>query len=337
MRRCRGWHTVFPECGCGRRVATLRSCATTDAVTGPGEGAAVSRRRSWPVRSAALSVARTAALTITLILLLPGIPTPAQARTESPAADAASAEPVAPSSGESAALDRVPDAATLVAQAIDQTRGLSSFAELEMRVHRPDWERTSAIVAWTRGRDDALIRFTGPPRDAGNATLKQGDQMWTFTPRLNRVVRLPYSMMSQSWAGSDFSYDDLSRTDALLRHYTHRMLDVREADGHVLYTIESTPTADAPVVWGRQTLVLRDDRVMLEQVWYDQDDVALKRMETLEIGELGGRLIPVRMRMGRLDATDEWTEVIYHDADFDVDIPDRRFTLHALREAGRME
>ncbi len=219
----------------------------------------------------------------------------------------------------------------LITAAIDQTRGRTSFAEMEMEVHRPDWQRTSSIIAWTRGREDALIRFTAPPRDAGNATLKNGDQMWTFTPRLNRVVRLPYSMMSQSWAGSDFSYNDLSRTDALLKHYRHELVEARRDGERIVYTIDSIPDADAPVVWGRQRLVLRDDHVLLEQTFFDQDGVALKRMETLEIGELGGRLIPRVMRMRRLDEDDHWTEVRYADAQFDLDIPDRRFTLFALR------
>ena len=219
----------------------------------------------------------------------------------------------------------------LISAAIDQTRGRTSYAEMEMEVHRPDWSRTSAITAWTRGREDALIRFTGPPRDAGNATLKDGEQMWTFTPRLNRVVRLPYSMMSQSWAGSDFSYDDLSRTDALLKHYQHEMIEVREENGLRVYTVDSIPNADAPVVWGRQRLVMREDFVVLAQTFFDQEGVALKRMETLEIASMGGRLIPSVMRMWKLDETEHWTEVRYRSAEFDVDIPDRRFTLFALR------
>ena len=232
------------------------------------------------------------------------------------------------------AAEEAPSALTareLIAAAIDQTRGRTSFAEMEMEVHRPDWQRTSSIIAWTRGREDALIRFTGPPRDAGNATLKDGDQMWTFTPRLNRVVRLPYSMMSQSWAGSDFSYNDLSRTDALLKHYRHELVDARRDGERTVYTIDSIPDADAPVVWGRQRIVMRDDYVLLEQTFYDQDGEALKRMETLAIDELGGRLIPSVMRMWRLDEEAHWTEVRYADAEFDIDIPDRRFTLFALR------
>lgn len=249
----------------------------------------------------------------------------------STAAPSSSASSTAAASSTTALPADAPDARALIAAAIDQTRGRTSWTEIRMQIHRPDWERTSSIVAWTRGRDDALIRFTAPARDAGNATLKRGDQMWTFTPQLDRVVRLPYSMMSQSWAGSDFSYNDLSRTDALLRHYSHRLLDVSESDGHRVYTIESIPDTDAPVVWGRQVLVLRDDHVLLEETFYDQDGVALKRMKTLEIGERGGREIPVRMRMMKLSEPDHWTEVTYDAAKFDIDIPDRRFTLYALQ------
>jgi len=227
------------------------------------------------------------------------------------------------------------DARQLIADAIDQTRGRTSRGELEMEIHRPDWQRSSAIVAWTRGREDALIRFTAPPRDAGNATLKRGEQMWTFTPRLDRVVRLPYSMMSQSWAGSDFSYNDLTRTDVLLRHYRHGLVETRQQDGHRVHVIESVPEADAPVVWGRQELVLRDDSVLLEETFFGQDGAPLKRLVTLEIGVRDGREIPVRMRMLRLDEPDHWTEVRYGELDFDLEIPDRRFTLHALRNPER--
>src|SRR5215471_14998053 len=148
-----------------------------------------------------------------------------------------------------AAAPADPTAQELVAASIDLTRGTTSYTELSMVIHRPDWERSSSLVAWTRGREDALIRFTQPARDAGNATLKQGAKMWTFTPKLNRVIRLPYSMMSQGWAGSDFSYNDLSRTDQLLHDYTLELIEKTKDDKHTLYRVRATPHDDAPVVW----------------------------------------------------------------------------------------
>jgi outer membrane lipoprotein-sorting protein len=224
-----------------------------------------------------------------------------------------------------------PDARALVSGALDLVRGLTSYTELTMTIHRPDWQRTSSLVAWTRGREDALIRFTAPPRDAGNATLKRGDSMWTFTPRLNRTIRLPYSLMSQSWAGSDFSYNDLSRSDKLLRHYELTLTDVQELDDRRVYTVEAVPHDNAPVVWGKEVLVLRDDHVLLTHTFYDQDLKPLKRMEALDIGALGGRTFATRMRMTPLDQPDRYTEVSYQAARFDVALDDDLFTLFALQ------
>ena len=223
----------------------------------------------------------------------------------------------------------------LVAGALDLVRGRTSYTELSMVIHRPDWERTSSLVSWTRGREDALIRFTAPARDAGNATLKQGDKMWTYTPKLNRTIRLPYSLMSQSWAGSDFSYNDLSRTDDLLRHYQLTIIETREEDGHRIHTVEAIPHDDAPVVWGKEEWVLRDDYVLISQTFYDQSMEALKKLETLTIGELGGRVMPLRMRMSKLDEPENYTEVIYEQADFDIEIEDRTFTVFSLQSGGR--
>jgi hypothetical protein len=223
----------------------------------------------------------------------------------------------------------------LIAGAIDLNRGRTSYSEMSMLVHRPDWERSSSLVAWTRGREDALIRFTAPAKDAGSATLKQGDNMWTYTPKLNRTIRLPFSLMSQSWAGSDFSYNDLSRTDNLLTFYTLSISNVEEVDGHTLYTIEAVPHDSSPVVWGKEEWVVRDDHVLISQTFFDQEFEALKRMETLEIKELGGRVMPTLMRMWKLDEPDHYTEIEYTEAEFDIPLEDRMFTTFYLQSGGR--
>ena len=222
-------------------------------------------------------------------------------------------------------------AEALVSGALDLMRGASSYVELTMKVKRPDWERSTSIISWSRGRVDTLIRFTAPAKDAGHALLKVGDNMWTYTPKLNRTIRLPYSMRSQSWGGSDFSYNDLSRSDQVLRHYALAIVDQSQDSEHTIYTIEAVPHDNAPVVWGKEVWVLRDDYVMLEQVFYDQMQVALKRMSTLEIGHLGGRTLATRMRMERLDEPDHWTEVTTTSAEFDIELPEGTFTLFTLK------
>ena len=226
------------------------------------------------------------------------------------------------------------DVLDLVTGAVDLTRGEYSYAEMSMLVKRLDWERNSSLIAWTRGREDALIRFTAPARDAGNALLKQGEKMWTFNPKLNRNIRLPNSMMSQSWAGSDFSYNDLSRSDKWLRHYDLSLVESVAEDGHSIYTVSAIPKEDAPVVWGKEQMVIRDDYVLISLTYFDQEMQPVKEMKTLEIRELGGRMMATRMRMLEFESPDQYTELVYDAMDFDVELEDRMFTVFAL-QSGR--
>ncbi len=223
------------------------------------------------------------------------------------------------------------DVRALVERAIELTRSSGSIAELTMTVHRPDWERSSSLKAWTRGREDALIRFTAPAKDAGNATLKRGRDMWTFAPRVNRVIRLPASLMSQSWAGSDFSYNDLARSDELLVHYELRLVSEAREAGQLVHVIDALPRADAPVVWGRQRMRLRADGVMLEVTYFDQDQQPVKRMQAMQVAALGGRTFATRMRMTDLGELEHYTEVAYVAARFDMTLTDEQFTQFALR------
>jgi hypothetical protein len=225
-----------------------------------------------------------------------------------------------------------PSADELVRQAVDYWRGNSSYVSIDMTVHRPEWQRSLGMTGWTRGRDDALIRFTAPAKDAGNATLKVGPSMWIFTPKLNQVIKLPASMMAQSWMGSDFSYNDLAKSDQVVNDYTHRLVSTAEVDGHMEYTIESVPKPAAPVVWGKQELKIRDDYVLLEESFFDQDLKLVKKLKTTEIGPLGGRPYSVIMRMTDATEDDHWTELHYTEGVFDLKLPDYLFTLSNLRD-----
>lgn len=220
----------------------------------------------------------------------------------------------------------------LVAGVLDQTRGISSYSELKMTIHRPDWQRTSSFSVWTQGREDALIRFTAPARDAGLSTLRKGERMWTYSPKIQRTVRLPKSMMSQDWAGSDFSYNDLARSDDLLNQYSLRMAEIDQSGKLTLYTIEAVPKENAAIVWGKEILEFREDFVLLKHEFFDQDMVLVKSLETLEIGQFDGRTIPIRMRITKSEEPDHWTEIIYEKAEFDIKIQDSKFTLFALRD-----
>jgi outer membrane lipoprotein-sorting protein len=223
------------------------------------------------------------------------------------------------------------DGRSIVKEALDYWRDTSSFAEIAMTVHRPEWERESLMKSWTRGDKDALVRFVEPAKDAGSATLKLGDNMWIYTPRLDRVIKLPFSMMAQSWMGSDFSYNDLAKSDDLLLHFENRIVSEEEQEGHKVYVIEAIPHPDAPVIWGKEVVKVRDDHLLLEETFFDQDLKAVKTLKATQIGPMGGKTYVTRMRMEELEKAGHWTEITYRRAEFGLKLPGALFTLANLR------
>jgi len=170
------------------------------------------------------------------------------------------------------------DAADIVRATIDNWRGKSSYGEMTMTIHRPSWERTMSMRAWTQGSKKSLVRITAPKKDAGNGTLMVDNNMWSYAPKVNRVIKVPSSMMGQSWMGSDFSNKDVSRADDIVDQYDHALLGQEEHEGHAVYVIESIPHEEAAVVWGKEILRVRDDDVLVSQEYYDQEGVLVKTL-----------------------------------------------------------
>jgi outer membrane lipoprotein-sorting protein len=223
------------------------------------------------------------------------------------------------------------DAKTIIRDAIDHWRGVSSYTEMTMTIHRPDWERSMTMRAWTKGDDYSLVRVVEPKKDRGNGTLTDDNSMWSYSPRINRVIKIPSSMMGQSWMGSDFSNKDIARADEIIDEYEHTLLGTDELDGIVVYEIEAIPHEDAAVVWGSEVLRIREDHVVLEHSFFDQDGELVKSLQTTEITDMGGRTIAKRQRMNKADKPDEWTGIQIIDVDYDVELKDSLFTLSNLR------
>ena len=230
-----------------------------------------------------------------------------------------------------AAAAATPDPRDLIRAAMEHWRGVTSYSEMTMTIHRSDWQRSFSMQAWTQGDKMSLVRVIAPKRDAGNATLVQDKSMWTFSPKINRVLKVPPSMMNQSWMGSDFSNKDISKSTDIIEQYDHSLINTEQHDGHLVYTIESIPHEEAAVVWGKEVLVIRDDYIMLRQEFWDQDGILVKEMNTTAIDLMDGRMIASRMRMNKLEAPEEWTEMAVDSVDFDIDISPSLFTLSNLR------
>jgi Outer membrane lipoprotein-sorting protein len=219
----------------------------------------------------------------------------------------------------------------LIQQAMNHWRGVTSYSEITMTIHRADWERSMSMQSWTEGDKTSLVRVTQPKKDAGSGTLTKDNNMWTFAPKINRIIKIPSSMMNQSWMGSDFSNKDISKSTDIIDQYDHKILATKKHNGHGVYVIESIPHEEAAVVWGKEIVTIRDDFVLLEQQFWDQDNVLVKTMKTLKIENLDGRTVASVIRMGKVDEPEEWTEMSVQKIQFNLSHGESLFTLSSLR------
>ena len=227
------------------------------------------------------------------------------------------------------------DAERIVKDAFDYWRGKASVSTTDMVIHRPSWERRMTIEAWTRGERDSLFVITSPPKDKGNGTLKLGEEMWMYNPKVNRVIKLPPSMMSQSWQGSDFSNNDLAKSDSLIRDYTYALSGEERHEGKRVYVITALPKPDAPVIWGMIRLKIREDRILLEEIFCDEDRKPVKIMTARDIRNVGGRLFPMQWTMRKADTDTEYTLMNYRKLEFRDRLDQKVFTFGNLMNPGK--
>lgn len=223
-------------------------------------------------------------------------------------------------------------AADIVREAYKKMEGESSRAEITMQIVRPSWERSVSMKSWSLGEDYSLILITAPARDEGTSFLMREDEIWNWLPDVNRTIKMPPSMMSQSWMGSDFSNNDLVRESSIVTDYTYEMLEDSSVGGYECYKIEMTPKPDAPIVWAKViSYISKDEYLNLRAEYYDEDDTLIRTMTGSDVKELGGRLIPAKMEMIPMDEEGNKTVITYQDIEFDIDISERFFSIQNMK------
>ncbi|HVN78906.1 MAG TPA: outer membrane lipoprotein-sorting protein, partial [Terriglobia bacterium] len=201
-----------------------------------------------------------------------------------------------------------------------------------MTVHTPDWERTLEMDYWSVNPDKEFIRITGPAKEAGTSTLRIGSNMWNYLPQVERVIKIPPSLMLQPWMGSDFTNDDLVKESSLVNDYTHRLDGEATEDGDACYRVIATPKPGAPVVWGRQVLTIRkSDCLPRRQQFYDDKGHLQKVLTYEEIHPVDGRNYPLHWKMVSVTKPGHETLLIYRDLKFDRPIPERIFSQQNMK------
>jgi len=220
------------------------------------------------------------------------------------------------------------DAAALLVKMDELFRSKSSVATMKMQIITPNWQRTLEMQSWTLGMDDTFIRVLSPRKDRGVATLKIDKEMWNYFPKINKVIKVPPSMMMGSWMGSDFTNDDLVREVSLVKEY-----EVSKKSEGNNYRLTLIPKKDTVTVWGKIEFIVNQQTLLpLEQSYFNEKGEKVRTMLFSEIRDFNGKKMPAIMTMMPLNKTGHKTVVEYVEAEFDIELGDNIFTLRNLQK-----
>ncbi|MCF4101571.1 outer membrane lipoprotein-sorting protein [Gillisia sp. M10.2A] len=221
----------------------------------------------------------------------------------------------------------------IVKIADDNMRGKTSQADITIKIIRPTWNREMNIKAWSKGDDYSMILVTSPAREKGTVFLKRIKEVWNWIPAIERTIKLPPSMMSQSWMGTDFTNDDLVKEASSVSDYDHKLLGKETVSNKDCYKIEMIPKPSAAIVWEKVVVWIDSaEYLQLKAEFYDEDGELVNVMTSSEVKEVGGRKITSKIEMLPIEKEGNSTVIIYNDIIFDIPINDNFFTTRNMKQ-----
>lgn len=224
------------------------------------------------------------------------------------------------------------DATEIIKKADKKLRGISSESEMTMKIIRPTWERSVTFKSWSKGLDFSLTLITSPANEKGQTFLKRYNEMWSWNPVISRMIKLPPSMLSQGWMGSDYSNDDILKESSIVVDYTHKLLGEETIDGRVCYKIELTPKEDAAVVWGKIIKwITKESYLQLKSEFFDEDNYLVKTEKASKIKKMDDREIPTYIEILPADKPNHKTVLIINSIKFDIEISEQFFSQQNMK------
>ncbi|MDF1573794.1 MAG: outer membrane lipoprotein-sorting protein [Bacteroidales bacterium] len=226
-----------------------------------------------------------------------------------------------------------PSASEIIRRADEKFNGeKTSTSIMAMTIVRPNWKRTIEFKNWTSGKEYSLTLITAPARDKGQTFLKRQNEMWNWNPTISRLIKLPPSMMSQGWMGSDHTNDDILKESSLLDDYMHEILGEEEVDGHLCYKIKMVAKEDAAVIWGHQIRWIdKNDFLFLKSELYDQDAYLVRTETGSDIKLMDDRLIPTRIELVPAEEEGQKTIIEIKEVQFNEPIRENFFSQQNMK------
>lgn len=215
----------------------------------------------------------------------------------------------------------------------EKNRGETMQGEMTMTIVRPKWERTVSMKSWSKGDKYFMIYITAPAKEKGQVFLKVDKEMWNYVPTISRMIKIPPSMMMQSWMGSDFTNDDLVKQSSIIVDYNHTLLNEETIREKECYQIELIPHDDAAVVWGKIiSWITKDDFNLWKSEYYDEDGYLQNTENSYDIKHFGDRDIPSKIEMVPADKEGQKTIIEISSSTFNAPLDNEFFSKQNMKK-----
>jgi len=211
-------------------------------------------------------------------------------------------------------------------------RGENVYMQMNMSITASGHTRTMKMQVWAEGNKKSFVKSIYPPKDRGITFLSLDNQMWQYVPRIERVIKIPPSMMLQNWMGSDITNDDMVKQSSVVDDYDAKIL---ETSGDIV-TIELIPKEDAAVVWGKIISQINTKTYTnIKDVFYDEDGQEVRIFTYENVKKFGNYYTPTYWKIQPSDKKGSFTEIIIQDVKYDSDISQQYFKKSALKRFSR--
>jgi len=225
------------------------------------------------------------------------------------------------------------DVKEIVKKADEKFRGVSSQSEIIMVIQRPTWSRTILMKSWTLGNDYSFFYINAPAIEKGQVFLNRLTEMWNYLPSIERMIKIPPSMMLQPWMGSDFTNDDLIKESSLVNDYEHSLAGEEKLQGFDCHKILLMPKPDAPVVWGKIYMwISKQDDLWLKGEYYDEEGTLINTEILSEVKQMDDRILPTKLEMIPVNKPGQKTTLTFDRIMFNVKLDVSFFSQQNMRK-----
>lgn len=221
----------------------------------------------------------------------------------------------------------------IIRKSEENMRGKTMKGTMSIKTVRPTWSREMSITIWLKGDDFAMILIKSPQKDKGITYLKRKKEVWNWMPVLEKTIKLPPSMMSQSWMGTDYSNDYLVKQSSLTSDFNSVLQKDSTIDSRLCWKVVLTPKEDAAVVWGKVILFIdKTDYIQLRNEYFDEDGLLLNVVHATNIQKMGGRTLPTVFEMVPSEKAGNKTIITYQSIVFDEPTDDTFFSTANMKQ-----